>query len=147
VDDAHSLANTRMDFTFTGRSSHAAATPHLGRSALDAVELMSVGINYLREHVPQESRIHYAYLDAGGTAPNVVQGRAKVRYAIRSTTLSGMMALNERVQQVARGAAMMTGTEVEISVVSAVSNMLGNISLQEAMQNAFDALGGVEFDE
>lgn len=146
VDEARSLANTRMDFTFIGRSSHAAATPHLGRSALDAAELMSVGVNYLREHIPQESRIHYAYLDAGGTAPNVVQGRAKVRYAIRSTTLSGMIVLNEQVQQVARGAAMMTGTEVQISVISAVSNMLGNTPLEEAMQIAFDTLGGVEFD-
>ena len=147
VDEAESLANTRMDFEFTGRSSHAAAAPHLGRSALDAAELMNVGVQYLREHIPQESRIHYAYLDAGGTAPNVVQGKAKTRYAIRSTTLSGMFALNERVQQIARGAAMMTGTEVSISVMSAVSNMLGNTPLEEAMQKAMDGLGGVDFDE
>jgi len=147
VDDARSLANTRMDFTFTGRTSHAASAPHLGRSALDACELMSVGVNYLREHVPQDSRIHYAYLDAGGTAPNVVQGKAKVRYAIRSTSLAGMMALNERVRKVAEGAALMTETEVEISVVSAVSNLLGNTPLEEAMQTAMDALGGVAFDD
>ncbi|AWI84723.1 amidohydrolase [Alloyangia pacifica] len=147
VDEAESLANTRMDFEFTGRSSHAAAAPHLGRSALDAAELMNVGVQYLREHIPQESRIHYAYLDAGGTAPNVVQGKAKTRYAIRSTTLSGMFALNERVQKIARGAALMTDTEVSISVMSAVSNMLGNTPLEEAMQKAMDALGGVPFDD
>lgn len=147
VDEAQSLANTRMDFEFTGRSSHAAAAPHLGRSALDAAELMNVGVQYLREHIPQESRIHYAYLDAGGTAPNVVQGKAKTRYAIRSTTLSGMFALNERVQKIARGAALMTDTEVSISVMSAVSNMLGNTPLEEAMQQTMDALGGVPFDE
>ncbi|MFD1881557.1 amidohydrolase [Paracoccus pacificus] len=146
VDEAESLANTRMDFEFIGRSSHAAAAPHLGRSALDAAELMNVGVQYLREHIPQESRIHYAYLDAGGTAPNVVQGKAKTRYAIRSTTLSGMFALNDRVQDIARGAALMTGTEVRISVMSAVSNMLGNTPLEEAMQKAMDALGGVAFD-
>lgn len=147
VDEAQSLANTRMDFTFTGRASHAAAAPHLGRSALDAAELMAVGVNYLREHVPQESRIHYAYLDAGGTAPNVVQARTKVRYAIRSTTLAGMLALNERVKKVANGAAMMTETQVDISIMSAVSNMLGNTPLEEAMQAAMDELGGVPFDD
>ncbi|MEI4473926.1 amidohydrolase [Frigidibacter sp. MR17.24] len=147
VDEAQSLANTRMDFTFTGRASHAAAAPHLGRSALDAAELMNSGVNYLREHVPQESRIHYAYLDAGGTAPNVVQARTKVRYAIRSTSLAGMLALNERVKLVAQGAAMMTETKVDISIMSAVSNMLGNTPLEEAMQKAMDELGGVDFDE
>ncbi|MBN7776563.1 amidohydrolase [Nitratireductor aquimarinus] len=146
VDEAASLANTRMDFEFTGRASHAAAAPHLGRSALDAAELMNVGVQYLREHIPQESRIHYAYLDAGGTAPNVVQGKAKTRYAIRSTSLSGMMALNERVRRIAEGAALMTETRVDISIMSAVSNMLGNIPLEETMQAAMDTLGGVPFD-
>lgn len=147
VDEPASLANTRMDFAFTGRASHAAASPHLGRSALDAAELMNVGVQYLREHVPQESRIHNAYLDAGGTAPNVVQARAKTRYAIRSPSLAGMFALNERVRDIARGAALMTGTEVEISVISAVSNMMGCPPLEEAMQQALEALGGVPFDE
>ncbi|WP_118135250.1 M20 family metallopeptidase [Oceanicella sp. SM1341] len=147
VAEAESLANTRIDFTFTGRAAHAAASPHLGRSALDAVELMSVGVNYLREHVPQDSRIHYAYLDAGGTAPNVVQARAKVRYAVRSTSLKGMMALNDRVRDIARGAALMTGTSLQMQVISAVSNMLGNRPLEEAMQAAMEALGPVPFDE
>ncbi|MFV0492196.1 MAG: amidohydrolase [Pseudorhodobacter sp.] len=147
VDEAESLANTRMDFEFTGRSSHAAAAPHLGRSALDAAELLNIGVQYLREHVPQESRIHHAYLDAGGTAPNVVQGRTKTRYAIRSTTLAGMFALNERVRKIGEAAAMMTETEVKISIMSAVANMLGNTPLEEAMQKAMDALGGVPFDD
>ncbi len=147
VDDAQSLANTRIDFTFTGRSSHAAASPHLGRSALDAVELMNVGVNYMREHMPSSARIHYAYLDAGGTAPNVVQGRAKVRYTVRATDLPGMLALIERVKKIAQGAALMTETSVEHQVISAVSNLLGNTPLEEAMQAAMDALGGVEFDD
>lgn len=146
VSDMESLANTRMDFTFTGRSSHAAAAPHLGRSALDAAELLNIGVNYMREHMPQDARIHYAYLDAGGTAPNVVQGHAKLRYAIRSTTRAGMMELNERVKKIAAGAAMMTETEVEAQVFSAVSNMLGNSVLAETMQRAMDELGGVPFD-
>src|SRR6185369_2680435 len=87
VNEAVSLANTRIDFTFHGRASHAAAAPHLGRSALDAVELMNVGVNYMREHMPSDARVHYALLDAGGIAPNVVQARAKVRYLIRAREL------------------------------------------------------------
>lgn len=146
VDEPESLANTRMDFSFTGRASHAAVAPHLGRSALDATELMNIGVQYLREHIPQESRIHYAYIDAGGTAPNVVQASATVRYTVRSTTLAGMFALNERVRTIAEGAAMMTGTEVRVSVMSAVANMLSCPPLEEAMQAAFDVLGGVPFD-
>ncbi len=74
-----SLACNEIDFQFFGRSAHAAAAPHLGRSALDAVELMNVGVNYLREHIPPTARIHYALIDAGGMAPNVVQARATVR--------------------------------------------------------------------
>ncbi|MET3925710.1 M20 family metallopeptidase [Devosia sp. 2618] len=147
VDDARSLANTRIDFTFTGRSSHAAAAPHLGRSALDAMELMAVGVNYLREHVPSDSRIHYAILDGGGIAPNVVQSRAKVRYAVRSRDVHAMKALNERVLKVARGAAMMTETEVEIKVISAVSNLLGNAPLEQLMFANMQRLGPVEFSE
>ena len=69
VNEAISLANTRIDFTFHGRAAHAAAAPHLGRSALDAVELMNVGVNYMREHMPSDARVHYALLDAGGIAP------------------------------------------------------------------------------
>ncbi|MDT8854007.1 amidohydrolase [Paracoccaceae bacterium Fryx2] len=147
VDDPESLANTRMDFDFTGRAAHAAATPHLGRSALDAVELMSVGVNYLREHMVNGARIHYAYLDAGGTAPNVVQAKAKVRYSIRALELADMLALVERVKDVARGAALMTGTEVAFKVFSAVSNNLVNEVMDKAMQRVLDELGGVPFDE
>lgn len=147
VDDPESLANTRMDFTFQGRAAHAAASPHLGRSALDAVELMSVGVNYLREHVPQDARIHYAYLDAGGPAPNVVQAKAKVRYSIRALQLADMLAIVERVKDVARGAALMTGTQVEMAVFSAVSNNLVNEVMDRTMQAVMEEIGGVPFDE
>ena len=146
VDDAMSLANTRIDFTFKGRASHAAAAPHLGRSALDAVELMNVGVNYMREHMPSDARIHYAMLDSGGVAPNVVQASAKVRYAIRATELPGMRALIERVKKVANGAAMMTETQVDMQVVSAVSNLLGNTPLEQAMQRQLEHLGPPPFD-
>jgi aminobenzoyl-glutamate utilization protein B len=147
VAPAIALANTRVDFAFTGRASHAAAAPELGRSALDAVELMNVGVNYMREHMNSEARVHYAILDAGGIAPNVVQPRAKVRYAIRNTDVAGMRALFERVRKIAQGAALMTETTLEVKVVSAFSNLVGNRPLEEAMQAEFDRLGPPEFDE
>jgi aminobenzoyl-glutamate utilization protein B len=146
VDDAMSLAGARIDYTFRGRAAHAAAAPHLGRSALDAVELMNVGVNYMREHMPSDARIHYALLDAGGVAPNVVQAFAKVRYSIRARDLAGMNALIERVRKVADGAALMTETKVEAKVSSAVSNLLGNTPLEQAMQRQLDRLGPPPFD-
>jgi aminobenzoyl-glutamate utilization protein B len=147
VMPAASLANTRIDFTFTGRAAHAATAPHLGRSALDAVELMNVGVNYMREHMPSDARIHYAMLDSGGIAPNVVQARAKVRYSVRARELSGMQALLERVRKIAQGAALMTETSVEIQVISAVSNLLGNDPLERAMSDVLEQLGPPPFDE
>jgi aminobenzoyl-glutamate utilization protein B len=146
VNHARSLANTRIDFTFEGRASHAAASPHLGRSALDAVELMSVGVNYMREHMPSSARLHYAYLDAGGIAPNVVQARATVRHLIRADDLRALAGLVERVRRIAEGAALMTETKVSANVVSAVSNLLGNAPLERAMQDAMERLGPPEFD-
>src|SRR6185437_395634 len=146
VQDAMSLANTRIDFSFTGRASHAAAAPHLGRSALDAVELMNVGVNYMREHMPSDARIHYAVLDAGGIAPNVVQAYAKVRYSIRARDVTGMNALVGRVRKVADGAALMTETRVELKMHTAVSNLLGNTPLERAMQSQLERLGPPPFD-
>ncbi|HYZ00864.1 MAG TPA: M20 family metallopeptidase [Candidatus Binatia bacterium] len=147
VNDAASLANTRIDFTFTGRAAHAAGAPHLGRSALDAVELMNVGVNYMREHMPDGARVHYALLDAGGIAPNVVQARAKVRYLVRAANLTELSPLVERVRNIAQGAALMTETTVETRVVSAVSNLLGNEPMERAMQDAFEQLGPPSFDQ
>jgi len=128
-----SLANTRADFIFTGRTSHAAASPHLGRSALDAVELMNVGVNYMREHMPSDARVHYALLDTGGIAPNVVQAHARVRYSIRARDLPGMNELVGRVSKIAEGAALMTETKVEMKIISAVSNILPNTPLEQAL--------------
>jgi aminobenzoyl-glutamate utilization protein B len=147
VADAASLANTRIDFLFHGRASHAAASPHLGRSALDAVELMNVGVNYLREHMPSDARVHYAMIDSGGIAPNVVQAKARVRYSVRARELPDMLDLLERVKDVARGAALMTGTKVEIITLSAVSNLLGNEPLEQAMHATMLRLGAPQWDE
>lgn len=147
VNKANSLANTRIDFTFHGKASHAAAAPELGRSALDAVELMNVGVNYMREHMPDDARVHYAYLDAGGVAPNVVQHRATVRQLVRARDLPGLRTLVARVKKIAEGAALMTETRVESKVFTAVSNLLGNRPLEEAMQAEMERLGPVVFDE
>ena len=87
VNRPASLACAEIEFRFTGRAAHAAAVPHLGRSALDAVELMNVGINYMREHMPSTARIHYAVTNTGGIAPNVVQAYAEVRHLVRARTL------------------------------------------------------------
>ena len=147
VNEALSLANTRIDYTFNGRASHAAAAPHLGRSALDAVELMSVGVNYMREHMPSDARVHSAILDAGGIAPNVVQARAKVRYLIRANDLPALRRLIERVNKIADGAALMTETTVERRVISGVSNLQGNTPLEKAMHDNLMRLGPPPFDE
>ena len=147
VKDAVSLANTRIDFTFSGRAAHAAAAPHLGRSALDAVELMNVGVNFMREHMPWQARVHYALLDAGGIAPNVVQAHATVRYLIRAGDLSELNPLVEWVRSIAQGAALMTQTTVDTRVVSAVSNLVGNEPLERLMHGTFVRLGPPEFDE
>ncbi|GJD50339.1 p-aminobenzoyl-glutamate hydrolase subunit B [Methylobacterium crusticola] len=142
-----SLANTRADFVFAGRAAHAAAAPHLGRSALDAVELMNVGVNYMREHMPSDARVHYALLDAGGIAPNVVQARARVRYSIRARDLPGMLELVERVRKIAEGAALMTETRVEMRIVSAVSNVVGNTPLEQALHGVMEELGPPHFGD
>ena len=146
VNPAVSLANVEVDFTFHGRASHAAAAPHLGRSALDAVELMNVGVNYMREHMPSDARIHYALLDAGGVAPNVVQARAKVRYLIRARELAELHTLIARVKNVAAGAALMTETRVEHQTVSGMSNLLANPPLEQALHDSLTRLGPPEWD-
>jgi aminobenzoyl-glutamate utilization protein B len=141
------LANTRADFVFTGRAAHAAASPHLGRSALDAVELMNVGVNYMREHMPSDARVHYALLDTGGIAPNVVQAHARVRYSIRARDLRGMLELVQRVKKIAEGAALMTETKMEMRIVSAVSDLLANPPLEQALHGIMEELGPPHFDE
>ncbi|MFC3123845.1 M20 family metallopeptidase [Pseudoroseomonas globiformis] len=147
VNKPRSLACMEVDFSFTGRSSHAAAAPHLGRSALDAVELMNVGVNYMREHMPSHARIHYALQDAGGIAPNVVQGQARVRYLVRSQTMAEVLALLERVKKIAQGASLMTETGVSHRVLSADAELVANHPLEALMEANFERLGPPRFDE
>lgn len=130
------MANCQVYFRFKGRSAHAAACPHLGRSALDAVELMDVGVNYMREHIEPTDRIHYAITDSGGISPNVVQNHAEVIYLIRSTDNQKVKDLYARVCDIARGAALMTGTEVDIVFDKACSNILSNSVVEELLHES-----------
>ena len=143
---SNSLANVQAYFRFSGRATHAAASPELGRSALDALELMSVGVQYLREHMPEKARIHSAITNTGGISPNVVQDSAEALYLIRAPQVNEALALFERVKKVALGAAMMTETTVEIEVDKACSNLLRNTTLDELMQAQMERIGGIEFD-
>src|SRR5699024_1792254 len=112
-----SLANISVIFNFKGKTAHAAATPHLGRSALDSAEIMNVDANYLREHITPDARIHYAYLDVGGSAPNVVQGSAKLHYLIRAPKVKQALEVFERMKDVANGAALTCGTESSYDIL------------------------------
>ena len=143
----HSLANLCAYFKFKGRTSHAAGPPHLGRSALDACELMNVGCNYLREHILPDERIHYAYTDVGGSAPNVVQDHACVFYYVRSPRLYQVLDLYERVKDVARGAALMTGTQLEIVLNDGLCDYVPNDTLSKLLYESFCEAGGPKFSE
>jgi aminobenzoyl-glutamate utilization protein B len=141
VRSSTSLANYSVYYRFTGRSAHAAGAPHLGRSALDAVELMSVGVNYLREHVIPEARLHYAVTKTGGRSPNVVQALAEVAYLIRAPRTPQVEEIYQRVNDVARGAALMTGTQVEIIFDKACSNLIPNQTLERVLHENLVKLG------
>lgn len=142
-----SLANISTSFNFKGVSAHAAASPHLGRSALDAAEIMNVGINYLREHIIPEARVHYAYLDVGGTAPNVVQSTSSLHFFIRAPKLSQVREIRARVQDIAKGAALITGTSVEEKMFTGLSDFIPNPTLTELIQESLEEVGAPKFDQ
>ena len=139
---------TAIYFKFKGIASHAASAPHLGRSALDAAELMNVGVNYLREHMEDSDRVHYAYIDAGGKAPNVVQNLTILKYFVRSKNNHDCSSLTERVINCAKGAALMTGTEVEVIFDEGLSNTISNQTLEnvlfETMKEDYDLSYGLD---
>ena len=129
------LANDVVRYSFTGKASHAAAAPEAGRSALDALELMNIGVQFLREHMPSTARIHYAITDAGGNSPNIVQPHASALYQIRAPFAPELAQLYERVNNIARGAALMTDTQVEIRFLKGTSNTVLIPALDEVMHN------------
>lgn len=141
-----SLAVNNIKFRFKGRTAHAAANPETGRSALDAVELMNVGVNYLREHTIDAARMHYVITNGGG-APNVVPDDAEVWYFIRSPERYQVEELTERVRKIANGAAMMTETTLEENFVSGAYNMLSNQVLGDHMFSVLEELGTLEFTD
>ncbi len=142
-----SLANVSVFFRFKGVTAHAAAAPEQGRSALDAAELMSVGVNYLREHIIPEARIHYAYRDVGGIAPNVVQGSSCVHYFIRAPKSWQVQEIYKRVIDVAEGAAKMTGTEMSYELYAGLSDYIPNQTLTEIAYEYLTELGAPEYTE
>lgn len=127
------LANVQVRYHFMGKSAHAAASPHMGRSALDAMELMNVGIQFLREHIIPEARIHYAIINGGGLSPNVVQAEAEVLYLIRAPRNKEVLEIYERVNEIAKGAAMMSGVKVEIQLEKGCSNIVVNRVLEKTL--------------
>lgn len=131
------LANVKVKYKFIGTPSHAGASPHLGRSALDALELMNVGTNFLREHMELTSRVHYAILDAGGTAANQVQSHAEALYMIRAVDADAVRELHARIDRIAQGAALMTDTTVTSKVVAGYSNI---IIIPTLVQTAYEAM-------
>ncbi len=127
-------------FTFKGKTAHSAGEPWLGRSALDAVEIMNVGTNFLREHLPLFHRLHYVILE-GGEAPNVVPDRASVWYYIRSTD-EGLADMFERVANCAKAGALATGTELEpVRIISAVHQSHSNKAAAELFQKNIELVG------
>ena len=147
VGSKGSVAIMGANFIFDGVAAHAGGAPHLGRSALDAVELMNVGANYLREHMIDAARIHYAYSDPGGTAPNVVQSHAVIKYEVRAPKVNQVQELFTRLVDVAKGAALMTGTKMQYEITMAFSDYVPNRTLGVLMDECMDELGAPEWTE
>ena len=147
VQSDRSVAIMGANFEFRGLTSHAGGTPHLGRSALDAAELMSVGVNYLREHMIDQARVHYAYVDAGGVAPNVVQDHSLVKYEVRSPKVKQVKELFERVVNIAKGAALMTGTTMTYEITMAFSDYITNSALAKIADECLKEIGAPRWDD
>ncbi|MGG7795614.1 M20 family metallopeptidase [Klebsiella aerogenes] len=130
------LANIQAAWRFTGTAAHAANSPHLGRSALDAVTLMTTGSNFLNEHIIEKARVHYAITDTGGVSPNVVQAQAEVLYLIRAPEIADVQQIFARIEKIAQGAALMTETSVSCRFEKACSSYLPNRTLEAAMYQA-----------
>ncbi len=135
-----SLAVKSARFHFYGIASHAAASPEEGRSALDAVELMNVGVNYLREHVIQEARIHYV-VEKGGEQPNIVPDYARSWYYVRAPEVDQMEGVYRRVLDVARGAELMTGTKMKVELIDAMYNVIPNRPIAERIVSNMREVG------
>jgi aminobenzoyl-glutamate utilization protein B len=141
-----SLADWVYKFNFYGKTAHAAANPFEGRSALDAVELMNDGVERMREHMRPECRIHYV-ISHGGLAPNVVPDFAQSFYDVRAATVPDLVPLYEWVEQIGKGAAMMTQTRFEPEFIGAAANTIPNRVIMDTLQAAMEELGSPVYSE
>jgi aminobenzoyl-glutamate utilization protein B len=141
-----SLANNSVKFHFYGKTSHAAGSPEQGRSALDAVELMNIGLNYLREHVIQDARMHYV-IEAGGGQPNVVPDYARSWYLIRAPEREQVDSIYSRVLKIAEGATLMTETRFEVEFLKAVYNKLPSKTLSNLVSSNMRLIGAPKWSK
>lgn len=141
VETGSSNSCIQTQYTFHGIASHAAGDPEKGRSALDGVELMNVGVQFLREHMSSKARIHYAITDGGGRSPNVVQPKASVLYMVRSNRVAEAVELQKRVDDIAQGAALMTGTTFEKKFIDGLADTVPNHTLESILYENFQTLG------
>lgn len=146
VFNGGALAETSAKFVFHGTAAHASFAPEQGRSALDAVMLMGNGVEFLREHVPSNTRIHYT-IPRGGTAPNVVPDLAEIYLTARNPSLPVLNDIWTRIVDITKGAALMTGTQVEVKIVSSDANVLPNNVLAHLVQKNFEEVGGFHMTE
>lgn len=146
ADAGTSLANINAKFRFRGIASHAAGSPERGRSGLDGVEAMDNMVNMMREHIPQDTRIHYV-ITKGGDAPNVVPAFAEVYYYARHKNRDILKGIWARIEDAARGAALGTGTKVDWEILGGVFNILPNNTLAETMHQNLTLVGGVNYTE
>ena len=144
---ARALGVFLVEFHFKGISAHAGGAPEKGRSAVDACELTNIGINYLREHVPTTTRMHYAWLDCGPSAANIVPDSGALVYYVRAPYAEQRREVLERMINVARGAALMTGTTMEHRVVGAAYDLAPNPTVARVLSDAFVETGGPDFEE
>lgn len=140
-----SNSNKSAKFTFSGISAHAAGSPEQGRSALDGVEAMNHMVNMMREHIPQESRIHYV-ITKGGLAPNVVPDLAEVYYYVRHPKMTVVEDLFLRVVNAANGAAIGTDTKMTYEVMHGNFSLLPNDTLQKIVHRNLESLGGIKYN-
>lgn len=147
VFSTSSLANKQVYVRFKGVGSHAAMSPHLGRSALDALELVNVGVNFLREHIEDDDRIHYAITETGGVSPNVVQNNAEGIYLIRSPKSDRLNNLYKRFEKIVEGAALMTETDYEIVFDKSCSEYIPNRVLEKVLSKNLESYEPLSYSE
>ncbi len=137
----------QTQYKFFGVASHAAGAPEKGRSALDAVELMNIGVQFLREHMSDRARIHYAITDGGGVSPNVVQPKASVLYMVRSNHVAEAVELQKRVDRIAQGAALMTDTTFEKKFIDGLADTVSNFAIEKVLYENFRELGVPQYTD